>query len=121
MAGNHDDDTSEASLALLDQPAGSAEAAPVARSLDLIRPDAVRRMTSTPARRFGFTDRGEIRAGAYADLVLFDPATIVDTGTWAEPTAVPAGIVGVWVNGQRVADAGAVTGARPGRVIHRPT
>jgi len=82
-------------------------------------PDAVRRMTSTPARRFGFTDRGEIRAGAYADLVLFDSATIVDTGTWAEPTAVPAGIVGVWVNGQRVVDAGAVTGARPGQVVRR--
>lgn len=81
--------------------------------------DAVRRMTSTPARRFGFADRGEIRAGAYADLVLFDPATIIDTGTWAEPTAVPAGIVGVWVNGRRVVEAGAVTGARPGRVVRR--
>jgi N-acyl-D-amino-acid deacylase len=81
--------------------------------------DAVRRMTSTPARRFGFTDRGEIRTGALADLVLFDPERIVDTGTWADPTAVPAGIVGVWVNGRRVVEGGAVTGARPGRVVRR--
>lgn len=83
-------------------------------------PDAIRRMTSTPADRFGFADRGRIRAGAHADLVLFDAATIIDTGTWAEPTAVPDGIVGVWVNGARVVEGGAVTGARPGRVVRRP-
>ena len=81
--------------------------------------DAVRRMTSTPARRFGFTDRGEVRVGAFADLVLFDPDRILDTGSWSNPTEVPAGILGVWVNGQRVVDGGAVTGARPGRVIRR--
>ncbi len=86
--------------------------------LDL--PDAIRRMTSTPADRFGFTDRGEIRAGAYADLVLFDAERIVDTGTWSDPTAVPTGIVGVWVNGRRVVADGAVTGARPGQVVRRP-
>lgn len=85
--------------------------------LDL--PDAIRRMTSTPARRFGFTDRGEIRAGAFADLVLFDPQRIADTGTWSDPTRVPDGIVGVWVNGRRVVDGGAVTGQRPGRVVRR--
>ncbi len=81
--------------------------------------DAVRRMTATPAERFGFTDRGEIRVGAHADLVLFDPERILDTGTWADPTAVPDGIVGVWVNGDRVVDGGAVTGQRPGVVVHR--
>ena len=79
--------------------------------------DMIRRMTAIPAQRFGFVDRGEIRAGAYADLVLFDPATIVDTGTWTEPNLPPAGIVGVWVNGERVADGQSVTGARPGRTI----
>ena len=79
--------------------------------------DMIRRMTAIPAQRFGFVDRGEIRAGAYADLVLFDPATIVDTGTWTEPNLPPAGIVGVWVNGERVAEGQSVTGARPGRTI----
>jgi N-acyl-D-amino-acid deacylase len=79
--------------------------------------DMVRRMTAVPAARFGFVDRGEIRAGAFADLVLFDPATIVDTGTWTEPNVAPAGVVGVWVNGQRVVEAQQVTGERPGRVI----
>jgi N-acyl-D-amino-acid deacylase len=85
--------------------------------LDL--PDAIRRMTSTPAQRFGFTDRGEIRVGAFADLVLFDPAKVVDTGTWSDPTRVPDGIAGVWVNGRPVVEAGAVTGQRPGRVVRR--
>ena len=85
----------------------------------LALPDAIRRMTATPAERFGFTDRGEIRVGALADLVLFDPDRIMDTGTWSDPTTVPAGIVGVWVNGERVVDGGSVTGARPGRVIRR--
>ncbi|MEM9562471.1 MAG: D-aminoacylase [Actinomycetota bacterium] len=82
-------------------------------------PDAVRRMTSTPAERFGFTDRGEVRVGAFADLVLFDASRVVDTGTWADPTAVPDGIVGVWVNGRRVVADGAVTGERPGVVVRR--
>lgn len=80
-------------------------------------PDMIRRMTSVPAERFGFVDRGEIRAGAYADLVLFNFDTIMDTGTWTEPNAVPAGIHGVWVNGERVVDDSSVTGARPGRTI----
>jgi N-acyl-D-amino-acid deacylase len=81
---------------------------------------AVHRMTSMPARRFGLVDRGELRAGAFADLVLFDPATIVDTGTYVEPGRVPAGIVGVWVNGEQVAHEGEHTGARPGRVLRHP-
>lgn len=79
--------------------------------------DAVRRMTSVPAQRFGFVDRGELRPGAFADLVLLDPEAVLDTGTWTEPTVPPAGIIGVWVNGQRVVDGQAVTGARPGRTI----
>lgn len=86
--------------------------------LDL--PDAIRRMTSAPAARFGFVDRGVIRPGAFADLVLFDPATIVDTGTYTDPTAVPAGVAGVWVNGERAVTDGVVTGTRPGRVVRRP-
>lgn len=82
--------------------------------------DAVHRMTAMPAERFGFAERGVIRSGAFADLVLFDPATIIDTGTYTDPTSVPAGIHGVWVNGARVVADGAVTGARPGRVVRRP-
>ena len=81
--------------------------------------DAVHRMTGMPATRFGFVDRGVIREGAFADLVLFDPATIIDTGTYTDPTTVPDGIVGVWVNGERVVADGAVTGARPGRIVRR--
>ena len=81
--------------------------------------DAVHRMTGMPAARFGFADRGVIRAGAYADLVLFDTEKIIYTGTYTDPTTVPQGIVGVWVNGEQVVRDGAVTGARPGRVVRR--
>lgn len=81
--------------------------------------DAVHRMTGMCAERFGFVDRGAIRPGAFADLVLFDPDTIIDTGTYTDPTSVPEGILGVWVNGERVVADGRVTGARAGRVVRR--
>jgi dihydroorotase/N-acyl-D-amino-acid deacylase len=81
--------------------------------------DAVHRMTGASARRFGLVDRGEIRTGAFADLVLFDPATIVDTGTYADPLTPPIGIVEVWVNGTTVVRDGAGSGSRPGRVLRR--
>jgi N-acyl-D-amino-acid deacylase len=81
--------------------------------------DAVHRMTGASARRFGLADRGEIRPGAFADLVLFDPATIVDTGTYADPLTPPIGIEEVWVNGATVVRAGTVTESRPGRVLRR--
>ena len=81
--------------------------------------EAVHRMTAMPAQRFGFTDRGTIAPGAFADLVLFDPETVIDTGTYADPTSVPDGIHGVWVNGDRVVEDGHVTGNRPGGVIRR--
>jgi len=79
--------------------------------------DAVKKMTSVPAERFGFAGRGIIREGAYADLVLFDPTQILDTGTYSDPTTVPAGIAAVWVNGRAVVRDGAVTGERPGAVV----
>jgi N-acyl-D-amino-acid deacylase len=82
--------------------------------------DAVHRMTGASARRFGLLDRGEIRMGAFADLVLFDPATIADTGTYADPLTPPIGIVEVWVNGATVVRDGAGSGSRPGRVLRRP-
>ncbi len=80
---------------------------------------AIARMTGLSARRFGLTDRGEVTAGAFADLVLFDPATITDTGTFTDPTTVPAGIDRVWVNGVCVAADGEHTGARPGKALRR--
>jgi N-acyl-D-amino-acid deacylase len=62
-------------------------------------PEAVRRMTSLAADTFGMVDRGRIREGAYADLVLFDPAVITDTATYDDPKQYPAGVRAVWVNG----------------------
>ena len=62
--------------------------------------EAVRRMTALPAAQFGLTDRGVLRAGAYADLVLFDPATIADRATFEQPTTPAAGIAQVLVNGR---------------------
>ncbi|MCB0992995.1 MAG: D-aminoacylase [Acidimicrobiales bacterium] len=82
-------------------------------------PQAVKAMTSTAAQRFGFVDRGVVAEGAFADLVLFDPATIADTGTYMNPTTVPRGIDGVWVNGVRVVEGGTITGERPGHTIRR--
>jgi N-acyl-D-amino-acid deacylase len=81
--------------------------------------EAVRRMTSLPCATFGLTDRGVIRDGAYADLVLFDPATIADVGTYDDPARPPTGIRAVLVNGEVVVRDGEHTGARPGRALRR--
>jgi len=81
--------------------------------------EAVRRMTSLPARWFGFTDRGIVRPGAFADLVVFDAAAVTDTGTFSEPARPAAGIDLVVVNGRVVWQGGRHTGARPGRVLRR--
>jgi N-acyl-D-aspartate/D-glutamate deacylase len=85
--------------------------------LDL--PTAIHRMTGMPAAKFRLTDRGVIRPGAFADLVVFDPATIRDTATYEEPRRFPEGIRAVYVNGVAVARDGAHTGARPGRPLRR--
>ncbi len=81
--------------------------------------DAVRRMTSLAAAHVGLTRRGTIAPGAFADLVLFDPATVTDNATPAAPHQVSTGVEGVWVNGRAVWRAGKTTGAHPGRVISR--
>jgi N-acyl-D-aspartate/D-glutamate deacylase len=81
--------------------------------------EAVRRMTSLPCDTFRLTDRGVIRPGAFADLVLFDPATIADVGTYQDPARPPTGIAAVIVNGEVVARDGEHTGARPGRALRR--
>jgi len=78
--------------------------------------DAVRRMTSVAAKRFGLKDRGTIAPGTIADLVLFDE-TIEDRATFDDPTQLPTGIEAVWVAGEAVVEKGQPTGARPGRVL----
>jgi N-acyl-D-amino-acid deacylase len=85
--------------------------------LDL--PTAIHRMTGMPAAKFQLIDRGMIRPGAFADLVVFDPARIDDVATYGEPRRAPAGIHAVYVNGTAVARAGRHTGARPGRALRR--
>jgi N-acyl-D-amino-acid deacylase len=81
--------------------------------------EAVRRMTALPAAQFGLKDRGVLRPGAHADLVLFDPETIADRATFEQPRTPAAGIAEVIVNGRTVWRAGGPTGARPGRALRR--
>ena len=81
--------------------------------------EAVRKMTSLPARQFGLTDRGVVREGAYADLVLFDPDTVLDRASFERPIQAADGIDTVIVNGRVVWQGGASTGARPGRALRR--
>ena len=80
---------------------------------------AVHKMTGLPAEKFGLEDRGVIRAGACADLTLFDPATIIDRATFEDPAQPAAGIEVVLVNGEAVLEGGRPTGARPGRALRR--
>jgi N-acyl-D-amino-acid deacylase len=80
-------------------------------------PEAVRRMTSLPAARFGLAGRGTLSAGAYADLVVFDPAAIRDVATYEDPKREPEGVHWVVINGQLVYDHGRHTGARPGELL----
>ena len=81
--------------------------------------EAIHRMTAMSARKFGLTDRGEIRPGAYADLVLFDPVHIIDRGTFEDPNQYPDGIARVFVNGVEAVRDGEHTGARAGRALRR--
>lgn len=81
--------------------------------------EAIRKMTSLPARRMGFRDRGTIRPGMKADIVLFNPWTVIDTATPARPASPPVGITHILVNGTLVLEAGRTTGARPGHVLRR--
>ncbi|WP_421723143.1 N-acyl-D-amino-acid deacylase family protein [Bauldia sp.] len=81
--------------------------------------DAVYKMTGLSASRFGLTDRGVVREGAYADLVLFDADEIIDRATFEEPTRPAHGIDRVFVNGKIGWQAGAHTGARSGRFVSR--
>jgi N-acyl-D-aspartate/D-glutamate deacylase len=82
--------------------------------------EAVRKATSLPAQRLGVQDRGLVREGLYAGLVIFDPETIIDRVTYEKPHQYSAGIEYVVVDGQVVLDRGRFTDARPGRVIRGP-
>ena len=83
-------------------------------------PEAVHKMTGLPARRLGLRDRGEIRAGARADLVVFDPRRVADQATYEDPHRYPTGIEQVVVNGRFVIKDGEHTGSLPGRVLTPP-
>jgi N-acyl-D-aspartate/D-glutamate deacylase len=79
--------------------------------------DAIRKMTSAVADRLGLRERGLLRVGCYADVVLFDPATIIDRATFADSHQLSIGVRDVWVNGVRVLADEAHTGATPGRIV----
>ncbi len=83
--------------------------------------EAVRKMTALPAQRFGLTDRGSIRAGYHADLVLLDPETVRDVATFDDPIRPAVGIDAVWVNGTLTYRNQALTGQRAGRFLPRQT
>jgi N-acyl-D-amino-acid deacylase len=79
--------------------------------------DAIRRMTSLPARTFRLQDRGLVREGMAADMVVFDPARVEDKATFAKPHQYSQGFDFVLVNGKIVVDAGKLTAARPGQTL----
>ena len=85
----------------------------------LTLPEAIRKMTSLPAARLGLKDRGVIRAGMKADLVLFDAASVLDLSTFEQPRLLARGIHTVFVNGGPVWGASRPGGQRPGRVLTR--
>lgn len=84
-------------------------------ALDLV--EAVRKMTALPAERFGLRDRGRLAEGARADLVVFDPAVVLDRATFESPLEAPAGVPHVLVGGRQVVRDGELTGAKPGMVV----
>ena len=82
--------------------------------------DAVRKMTWSTAQMLGLRDRGMVREGMFADLVIFDPTTVIDNATFEKPHQLSTGIRDVFVNGQAVWRDGKLTGARPGRALRGP-
>jgi N-acyl-D-amino-acid deacylase len=82
--------------------------------------DAVRKMSGAVAERLGIRDRGELREGMFADIMIFDPTTILDRATYERPHQLSVGARYVLVNGVPVVDDGHVTGAKPGMVVRGP-
>jgi len=82
--------------------------------------DAIRKMTSLPASNIGIRERGSLTEGFFADVVVFDPATVKDHATFEKPLQYATGIQHVFVNGEQVLKDGEHTGATPGRVVRGP-
>jgi len=86
----------------------------------LTLPEAIRKFTSLPAQRMRITDRGVLKAGMWADIVVFDPATIHDLATFENPNQLSVGMKYVLVNGTLVISDGKMTDALPGKVLRGP-
>jgi N-acyl-D-amino-acid deacylase len=82
--------------------------------------EAIRRLTSLPAETLKIADRGQLTDGYYADIAIFDPATIADKATFEKPHQYSVGMVHVLVNGVPVVTDGKHTGATPGRAVRGP-
>jgi N-acyl-D-amino-acid deacylase len=92
------------------------------RELHVLRlEDAIRRMTSLPATTFGLSNRGLVREGCWADLVVFDPKKVQDNATFTEPHQYATGFNHVFVNGVEVVREDKHTGARPGQAVRANT
>jgi N-acyl-D-aspartate/D-glutamate deacylase len=83
--------------------------------------DAIRKFSALPAQRMRFTDRGVLKMGCWADVVIFDPATVRDLATFEQPNQLSVGMRYVFVNGVAVIADGKMTGALPGRVLRGPS
>jgi N-acyl-D-aspartate/D-glutamate deacylase len=82
--------------------------------------DAIRKMTWAVAERLSIHDRGMLHEGMYADVVVFDPNTIIDRATYEQPNQLSVGVREVLVNGVEVVRDGRHTGAKPGRIVRGP-
>ena len=82
--------------------------------------EAIRKSTSLAAENIGVEDRGTLAEGLYADIVVFNPETIMDNATYQEPHRYSTGVEYVVVNGEVVLDGGEITDARPGVVVRGP-
>jgi N-acyl-D-amino-acid deacylase len=80
-------------------------------------PEAVRRLAALPAHNLGLHDRGLLKTGYYADVVVFDPKTVSDHATFVKPQQLATGVTDVWVNGQQVLKDSEATGAHAGQVV----
>ena len=81
---------------------------------------AIAKLSAVPAARLGLRDRGVVREGAFADIVVLDPEVVADRATTTEPARYPTGIDHVIVNGRPAILDGTETGERPGRLLRRP-
>ncbi|HXW18267.1 MAG TPA: D-aminoacylase [Candidatus Acidoferrales bacterium] len=86
----------------------------------LTLPDAIRKFSALPAQKMGLTDRGVLKEGMWADVVVFDPETVHDVATFDNPNQFSVGMDYVLVNGVPVIDDGKMTGERPGKVLRGP-